>query len=130
MKTIKKTAEGVNYMAINAGNLNDLTEKIFLKDVTGATATEISLNKMMPGEEIPFFHTHKKNEETYIILQGRGDFQVDSDIFPISEGSIIRIAPKGKRSMRNTSDSPMLYIVVQSRENSLEEYALEDGVIV
>lgn len=122
--------EGVNYTLINVGNLGDLTEKTFLKDLTKSTATEISLSKMAPGEEVPFFHTHKKNEETYIILQGKGNFQVDDDCFSISEGSVIRVATSGKRCMRNTSDIAMIYIVVQSRENSLEEYSLGDGEIV
>lgn len=130
MNEIKKVAEGKNFTAIDAGNLNELHDKLFLKDAVGASATEISLSVIPPGGEIPFFHTHKKNEEAYIILSGEGDFQVDDDSFPIKNGSVVRVATHGKRNMRNTSAEPMRYIVVQAREGSLEEYSGADGELV
>jgi len=34
-------------------------------------------------------HSHKQNEEIYIILSGAGDFQVNDTAFPIAEGSIV-----------------------------------------
>lgn len=127
MSEIKKVAEGTNFTAVETGNIDDLQGKVFLKDVTGATAAEISISLLAPGTEMPFFHTHKKNEETYIILSGEGDFQVDDKSFAIVSGSVVRVATRGKRSMRNTSAEPMRYIVIQARENSLEEYARADG---
>ncbi len=130
MSEIKKVAEGTNFTAVNVGMVDELQGKVFLKDVTGANATEISLTSLAPGAELPFFHTHKKNEETYIILSGEGDFQVDDSSFPISSGSVVRVAPNGKRSMRNTSDQPMLHVVVQAKAGSLDEYARTDGEIV
>ena len=80
-----------------------------------------------PHSEIPYFHIHTKDEETYIILKGSGYYQVDEDLFPISEGSVIRVAPQGVRGLCNTSDEPMVYICIQAKENSLEEYTTEDG---
>lgn len=127
----KMTAtSGKNFTSIETGPVNGWKEKVFLKEATGATATEISLSTLQPGEEIPFFHAHKQNEETYIILSGKGDFQVDDRSFPIQSGSVVRVAPEGKRSMRNTSDEPMHYIVAQARQDSLEQYALGDGIII
>lgn len=141
MENIKQTSENVNYTAVNIGSLDNLAEhklvhpiskrviegKAFVKDVTKATGTEISFNVLPPKTELPYFHIHVQNEETYIILKGEGDFQVDDDCFPICEGSVIRVAPKGVRGMRNTSDEPMVYIVIQSKENSLQQYTTDDG---
>lgn len=141
MKKIKKLSENTHYSAVDLGNLNDLMSyslihpvtkkliegKVFLKDATKATGTEISLNSLPPKSEQPYFHTHKKNEETYIILNGFGFFQVDDDCFGIKEGSVIRIAPQGKRGICNASDDRMVYMVIQSKENSLEEYTTADG---
>ncbi|MBE0649720.1 MAG: cupin domain-containing protein, partial [Bacteroidales bacterium] len=129
------------YSAVNIGNLNDLMDynlihpvnkkliegKVFLKDQTHATGTEISFNLLPPKTEQPYFHKHRKNEETYIILKGAGFFQVDDDCFDIKEGSVIRVAPQGKRGIRNDSDETMIYMVIQSKENSLEEYTTDDG---
>lgn len=141
MKQIEKLSENKNYSAINLGRLEDLMNyslihpasgkliegKVFLKDATQATGTEISFNSLPPRSEQPYFHIHRKNEETYIILKGFGYFQVDDDCFDIKEGSIIRVAPAGKRGICNSSDEAMIYMVIQSKEHSLEEYTTEDG---
>lgn len=141
MKTIEKLSENAHYNAVDLGNLNDLMQyslvhpvskkliegKVFLKEATHASGTEISFNSLPPQTEQPYFHIHRKNEETYIILKGSGFFQVDDDCFTIKEGSVIRVAPAGKRGIRNSSDEPMVYMVIQSRENSLEEYTTGDG---
>ncbi|MDR1347168.1 MAG: cupin domain-containing protein, partial [Prevotellaceae bacterium] len=97
------------------------------KEATKATGTEISFTALPPKSELPYFHFHNKDEETYIILKGAGYYQVDDDCFPITEGSVIRVAPQGKRGLCNTSDAEMIYICVQSKENSLEEHTTDDG---
>jgi mannose-6-phosphate isomerase-like protein (cupin superfamily) len=141
MKPIEKLSENINYSAVNLGTLDDIKDyslihpvskrliegKVFLKDATKSTGTEISFNSLPPKSEQPYFHIHKKNEETYIVLKGFGFFQVDEDCFDIKEGSIIRVAPKGKRGICNTSTEAMIYMVIQSKENSLEEYTTTDG---
>jgi len=141
MKTIEKLSENTNYSAVDLGNLNDLMDyslihpinkkliegKVFLKDATKASGTEISFNSLPPHSEQPYFHIHRKNEETYIVLKGFGFFQVDDDCFTIKEGSVIRVAPNGKRGICNASDEKMIYMVVQSKENSLEEHTTADG---
>ncbi|MFA7289914.1 MAG: cupin domain-containing protein [Melioribacteraceae bacterium] len=141
MKEIEKLSENTHYSAVNLGDLNDLKNyslihpknkmilegKVFLKDVTKATGTQISFNSLPPHSEQPYFHIHWKNEETYIILSGFGFFQVDEDCFDIKEGSVIRVAPKGKRGICNSSDERMIYMVIQSKENSLEEHTTDDG---
>lgn len=144
MKQIKELSEAINYTAINLGNLNELMNyslihpvnkqeiegKVFLKDTTKATGSEISFNSLPSKTEQPYFHIHKKNEETYIVLKGYGFFQVDGEVFDIKEGSVVRVAPEGVRGIRNDSNDTMIYMVVQSKENSLEEYTTGDGTRV
>ena len=141
MKEIEKLSENVFYTAVNVGSLDDIMDyslvhpvnkrliegKVFLKDPTNATGTEISFNSLAPHSEQPYFHIHRKNEETYIIIKGFGFFQVDEECFEIKEGSVIRVAPQGKRGISNSSDETMIYMCVQSKENSLEEYTTKDG---
>ena len=141
MEKIKYIAKNKNYTAIDLGNLDELMHyslihpvnkqkiegKVFLKEPTNATGSEISFNSLAAKSEQPYFHIHYKNEETYIILKGYGVFQIDEEVFDINEGSIIRVAPPGIRGIRNNSDDTMTYIVIQSKENSLEEYTTNDG---
>lgn len=141
MKKTELISENKNYTAINVGEFKDIEEyslihpklktevkgKLFLKDPTKSTGTEISFSSIPPKSELPYFHIHTKDEETYIILKGHGFYQVDDDCFPIREGSVIRVAPEGVRSLCNTSENNMVYICIQSKENSLEEYTTGDG---
>lgn len=141
MKIIESISENKNYTAVNLGCLDELMEhglihpksgeeirgKVFLKEATKATGTEISFNSLPPNTSLSYFHIHNEDEETYIILKGKGDFQVDNDCFPIEEGSVIRVAPAGVRGMRNSSDEPMIYIVIQSKADSLKQYSSVDG---
>jgi len=85
------------------------------------------LTTIPPKSELGYFHRHNKDEETYIIVKGSGYYQIDDDCFPIQEGSVIRVAPQGIRGFCNTSEVPMIYICVQSKENSLEEHTYDDG---
>lgn len=141
MKQIEKISESKNHDAVNIGSFDELMDysfihvktkqevrgKVFVKEATKTTGTEISFTVLPPRTELPYFHFHNKDEETYIILKGSGYYQVDDNCFPITEGSVIRVAPQGKRGLCNTSDMEMVYICVQSKENSLEEHTTDDG---
>ena len=82
-----------------------------LHDKLGLTGAEISINRMPAGTAVPFVHSHKQNEEVYLILQGSGDFQVDDTAFPIAEGSIVRVATHCNRSLRCTSTGSTTSVV-------------------
>lgn len=141
MAQTKKLAENKNFTAVNIGRLDEVKNyslihpksgkevkgKLFLKDETQSTGTEISFTFIPPHSEIGYFHIHNKDEETYLILSGEGYYQVDDDCFPIQQGSVIRVAPEGVRSIANSSDEDLVYICVQSKQNSLEEHTSDDG---
>jgi uncharacterized cupin superfamily protein len=133
---------GTNYTAAEVGALADLMGhsvkgpgfsidgKVFLHDLLGLTSAEISLNLLPPGADVPFVHTHRQNEEVYRFVGGRGEFQIDGQAIPVREGTMVRVAPAGKRAWRNTSDAPLYFVVIQSKAGSLGQYAGGDGDIV
>jgi uncharacterized cupin superfamily protein len=129
MSQLKVLNKGDKFSHASVGLLTAFIGKDFIKDATGATSCEISFGTLDPGVAIPFFHSHKGNEENYIILSGEGKFQVDDDVFSISEGSVIRVATNAARCMTNTSKYAMLYICVQAKEGSLEDYTATDAEI-
>jgi mannose-6-phosphate isomerase-like protein (cupin superfamily) len=141
MKNPKISSEGKNYTALDLGEFSDLIDysflhprlkseikgKVFIGEILNATGTEISFQVLLPDTSIPFLHQHKNHEEVYIVLKGTGLFQVDGSIFKIKQGSIIRIAPEGKRSFRNNSDKPMIIMCIQVHRDSLECFQVFDG---
>lgn len=143
MKTIEKISEGANYTAATVGKFDELEQhvyshptgieipgKVFIGKALQCSGTEVSFQTLPPSTGIEFLHTHQTNEELYLIIKGNGEYQVDNQRFPISEGSLIRVAPQGKRSWRNTGDKPMVIMCIQSLTGSLRQSGVADGVIV
>lgn len=116
MDKITKINSGEKFTHTSVGKLAEFNGKQFLKDTVGTTGCEISFGTIEPGQAAPFFHSHKQNEEIYIILSGAGDFQVNDTAFPIAEGSIVRVATACNRSIRCTSTEKMLYICIQAKK--------------
>ncbi|MBX6395422.1 MAG: cupin domain-containing protein [Alicyclobacillaceae bacterium] len=136
-QVIQEVKEGKNYSVAQVGKLEELDRyetrskgKLFLKDALKLTGMEVSLNKLAPGEAVPFSHQHKNNEELYIFIKGTGQFQIDGEIIEVREGTVIRVAPEGVRAWRNHSTEDLYYIVIQAAAGSLQTWTGSDGIIV
>ncbi len=130
MCKFKKLNEGEKYSHGSIGNIADFEGKIFIKDELKESSCEISFGTLAPGQAVPFFHSHKLNEENYIVLSGKGLFQVNDSVFPIEEGSVVRVATDCDRNIKNTSETNRLvYICIQAKEGSLDGYTMTDAII-
>ncbi len=143
MKETKTILKAENVTAVDFGKLNNLGEyvlelspevkipgKVFGGALVGATGGEFSFQSFAPGMETGFLHTHKNHEELYFFLSGEGEFQVDGKVFPIGEGSVVRVAPDGKRSIRNNGSEPLAMLCVQYRGATFTADDATDGVIL
>lgn len=143
MKQIETVANATNFSAINVGKLNELGEyvlelgpevkipgKVFGGVALNATGGDFSFQVFQPGTETGFLHTHKTHEELYFFLSGTGEFQVDGQVFPVEEGSVVRVAPDGKRSVRNNGTMQLIMLCVQYRGNTMTADDATDGVIL
>lgn len=138
---MKTVSEGKNHKAINIGGFSHLNDhtfvhpkfhtenegRIFIGELLKTTGVEISFRELPAKTTIPFLHKHHEHEEIYIFLKGEGLFQVDDDVFDISEGSIVRVDVDGNRTLSNTATDPMVYMVIQAQRNSLRGYDVSDG---
>lgn len=129
MSEIKTLQSGEKFAHTSVGKLQGFEGKQFVKDATGATSCEISFGSLPTGAAVPFFHSHKENEENYIILSGEGKFQVNDTVFDIAEGSVIRVSTNCDRNLKCTSATPMTYICIQAKEGSLGGYTMTDAEI-
>lgn len=143
MKQAKTILKAENVTAIDFGKLSNLSEyvlelspdmkipgKVFGGSLVGATGGEFSFQSFAPGTETGFLHTHKTHEELYFFLRGNSEFQVDNQIFPVTEGSVVRVAPNGKRSIRNNGTEPLVMLCVQYRGGTFTNEDATDGVIL
>ena len=119
MKEIKTTADIANATAIDLGPLAKIKDyvlelgpgvkipgKVFGGAAIKAGGADFSLQVFAPGTEGGFYHTHKEHEELYFFLSGEGEYQVDGTNIPVREGSVVRVSPAGKRTVRNTGSTP------------------------
>jgi mannose-6-phosphate isomerase-like protein (cupin superfamily) len=139
------TRTGQNFTVADLGSFSELQQftfapqtvpiklegKVFLKQILNLSSAEISLNTLPPNTSVPFYHKHHLNEEIYIFVKGKGEFQVDDTVFAIGEGTTVRIDPEGERCLRNTSNTEALvWIVIQSRAGSYSDHTIQDGFAV
>lgn len=137
----KIISDGKNHTAIDIGAFDQLKNydyihpklghtvksKLFIGELLKTTGAEISFMELPAKTTTSFLHKHEKHEEIYIFLKGHGKYQIDGEIFKISEGSIVRVAPDGSRTLSNESEDIMVYMVVQAAANTLNGYNIADG---
>ncbi len=114
-----------NYSKTNIGTEG----RVELHDTLSLTGAEISINTLPAGANVPFVHSHKKNEEVYGIISGKGKVVIDSEEIPLSAGDWLRISPSAKRQFFAASDSEISFICIQTKENSLEGFTINDAIV-
>ena len=143
MKEIKTLAEGKEFKAVDFGKWSELGSfvlplgpgvelkgKAFGGQAVGTTGSEFSFQIFEPGEEGGFYHKHKNHEELYFFLSGTGEYQVDGQNIPVKEGTVIRVSPEGKRTVRNNGTEKLVMLCVQYRGNSFTPEDANDGNIL
>lgn len=143
MKQAEMIVKAKNVSAADFGKLSELGNylleldpevkipgKVFGGGVLGATGADFSFQLFQPGTETGFLHTHKQHEELYFFLGGTGEFQVDGQVFPVCEGSVVRVSPEGRRSVHNNGSTPLVMLCVQYRGSTFTTDDATDGVIL
>lgn len=143
MKQTQQIAEGTHFSALSTGSFSQLNDyvlpvapgmeiqgKVFMGQALQTTGAEISFQSFAPGKETGFLHTHQTHEELYIFVSGKGEFQVDGQVFPVGEGSVVRVAPEGKRSVRNNGTELLIMICVQYKAQTFTAQDAADGQLL
>lgn len=115
-----------NYKIANLGSLKNIEREMIMGKV-GSTGCEVSITTLKKGTGFPFIHSHKLNEEVYIIARGKGLIYLDGKEIQIEEGSVIRVDPEVKRGL--FAEEELHFICIQAEKNSLTQATREDGII-
>ena len=100
-----------------------------LHDALDLTGAEISCNLLPAGVSVPFVHSHRNNEEIYIVLDVAGKVYIDGEVLPLKAGDCFRIDPSAERCLSAADDSPIHFLCIQVKAGSLEGYTMNDGVV-
>lgn len=101
-----------------------------LREKLGLTGCEISINTLPATKEIPFIHSHKKNEEVYLILSGKGKILLDGVVHQLTAGDAVKVAPDVQRCLKADDKEALTYICVQASKGATPEVTRNDGIII
>jgi uncharacterized cupin superfamily protein len=85
---------------------------------TDARKLGASIDIVAPGMRSCPYHFHHAEEEMFIVLEGRGTLRVAGEMLALRTGDIAFIppGPEYPHQIINTSDAPLKYLSISTRE--------------
>ncbi|GGW89300.1 cupin domain-containing protein [Alteromonas halophila] len=86
----------------------------------GVDKTLTGMAVIEPGQQIHPPHQHA-DEEYLLITQGQGEWSVEGETFSASAGDMLYAAPWDAHGVKNTGDSPLVFVVFKwhSKNNAV-----------
>jgi uncharacterized cupin superfamily protein len=75
-----------------------------VRSALGVTAFGVNAVVLPPSWVTPR-HTHERQEELYLVLEGEIEFDLEGDRHTLGPGGLVKVDPGTMRALRNTSDS-------------------------
>ncbi len=85
---------------------------------TVASKLGASFDILPPGKRSCPYHLHHVQEEMFVVLAGSGTLRVAGEMLPLRSGDVVFIppGPEYPHQIINTSDAPLHYLSVSTRE--------------
>jgi mannose-6-phosphate isomerase-like protein (cupin superfamily) len=88
--TLRNLKEDVDDSAGRLGAAPEL-EARFAREALGLEQSGLSYQRVAPGYRFPFGHTHKKQEEVYVVVSGSGRMKIDDEIVDLKPLDVVRV---------------------------------------
>ena len=59
----------------------------------GLERSGLSHQRIPPGHRFPYGHTHRQQEEIYVVVRGSGRMKCDDEVFELREWDAVRVPP-------------------------------------
>jgi mannose-6-phosphate isomerase-like protein (cupin superfamily) len=100
--TLKNLKEDVEDSAVQFG-VSPALEARFAREPLELQNSGVSYLRLAPGERVPWGHTHKQQEEVYVVVGGSGRIKLDDELVDLREWDVIRIS---RETMRDVEGGP------------------------
>ena len=86
---------------------------------TAASKLGASIDTVAPGQRSCPYHFHHAQEELFIVLEGTGTLRVAGEMLPLRAGDVVFVppGPEYPHQLINTSDAPLKYLSISTRES-------------
>jgi mannose-6-phosphate isomerase-like protein (cupin superfamily) len=71
----------------------------------------LTYQRVPPGYRFPFGHTHKSQEEVYLVVRGSGRMKVDDEIVEIKEWDAVRVPAGAWRGYEASSEGLEILVI-------------------
>jgi quercetin dioxygenase-like cupin family protein len=96
----------VNLMDVDdsaAGRVDGLEARMGRNEL-GSRDLGVSLFRYAPGLRSPVSHTHREQEEAYVVVSGSGRIRLGDEIRDLRQWDVVRVAPKVVRAFEAGPD--------------------------
>lgn len=79
-----------------------------------------NVTQVAPGRAAYPFHSHRVNDELFLVLAGRGELRLGDARLPVKEGDLIGCPAGGVASAHqliSTGDEPLRYLAISSQDD-------------
>ena len=90
-------------------------------EALGLEQSGLSYQHVPPGYRFPYGHTHKKQEEVYVVLRGSGRMKVDHEIVELREWDAVRIPPGTWRGYEAGPDGLEILVIAAPNVDQRED---------
>jgi mannose-6-phosphate isomerase-like protein (cupin superfamily) len=66
-------------------------------EALGLEQSGLTYQRLPPDYRFPYGHTHKSQEEIYVVVRGSGRMKVDDEIVDLAEWDAVRVPPRSWR---------------------------------
>ena len=98
-----------------------LYETLCARLAIGTVARKLgaSVDTVAPGKRSCPYHCHHAEEEMFIVIEGSGTLRVAGEMLPLRVGDVVFIppGPEYPHQIINTSDAPLKYLSISTRES-------------
>jgi mannose-6-phosphate isomerase-like protein (cupin superfamily) len=89
---------------------NDLQLRM-AKDPLECNGCGLSYMKLGPGWRAPFGHTHKTQEEIYILVNGSARMKVEDEVIDLKPFTAVRVSPEAMRGYEGGAEGAELLVI-------------------
>ena len=92
----------------------------------------LGLIRIPANEGYTFTHSHRQQEEVYIVIEGSGIIAVNDELIALERGDLVRVAPAARRALKANDDG--LFVICAGGvpmgfpHNPDSRYMIDDGI--
>lgn len=99
----------------SAGERAPGLEGRFARKYLGSQHLGVSYWRYAPSVRSPAAHSHREQEEAYVVVGGSGRIRLDDEVHPIRRWDVIRVSPETVRAFEAGEDGLELIAVGSDR---------------